>query len=138
MKWNLLASQPSLKEASAWSYMRPCSYRSLSTLEQNLAARVFRLTYPIWVVFSSVKPRARIPSLRGCVFRPGWREDGVSQTRILSRRKLKESLSRTRMSALRLHARSNDEHARNGSNIAWAEDRTKIEIGSWIVSKRFC
>lgn len=32
--------------------------------------------------------------------------------------KLKESLSRTRMSALRLHARSSDERARNGSNIA--------------------
>ena len=44
-------------------YLRPCSYRSLfNGGTKSLATRVFRLTYPIWVVFSSVKPRSRNPS----------------------------------------------------------------------------
>lgn len=45
-KWNLLlASQPWLKEEEeeeeAWSYIWPCSYRSLSTVEQSLSPPEF-------------------------------------------------------------------------------------------------
>ena len=71
---------PSLKEASAWSYMRPCSYRSFAF---NVGTKSRRPSLPaylsnLWAVFSSVKPRARIRRRAGeeAVSLRAWRRRG--------------------------------------------------------------